>query len=380
MYRLPALFFSMLVSSSLAAQSFFTEKFIDPDDGWVDGGNFLLDYPYGVLPVPIVITEPAVGEGLGVAAVYFHDADPAWEGARVDSKGRTPPRSVSAVAAAATNNDSEILGGGHFGHYRKDTIRYEGLAGGADLNLKFYGLGSGPENSDGFQFNTDALFISQQLAFRLGESDWFVGAEYLYTDVDIEFKTGIDIPGLDSGTFNSKNAAAGALLIYDSLSNNYSPASGIQSEIAYQRYDEKVGGDFNYDVLQLKNQVHFTPMDRLAIGLRLDASFADGDIPFYALPYIELRGIPALRYQGDNVVTGEFQAAWAVHPRIQLLGFIGAGQAVQDRDDLGDANTEVAGGFGVRYMFVKLLGMSVGLDYAKGPEDSTVYISFGTKF
>ena len=370
----------MAFSSSLAAQGFFTEKFIDPDDGWVDGSNFLLEYPYGVLPVPIVITEPAVGEGLGVAAVMFHDADPRWEGAVVDSKGRGTPRSVSAVAVASTNNDSKILGGGHFGHYRKDTIRYEALVGGADLNLKFYGLGSGSENSDGFKFNTDALFISQQVAFRLGESDWFAGAEYLYSDVDIEFKTGIDIPGLDSGTFDSKNAAAGLLVIYDSLSNSYTPASGIQSEIAYQRYDEKVGGDFNYNMLQLKNQVHFTPFERWSIGLRLDGSFADGDIPFYGLPYIELRGIPALRYQGENVVTGEFQAAWAVHPRIQLLGFVGAGQAAQDRDDLGDTNTEVAGGLGVRYMFVKALGMNVGLDFAKGPEDTTVYISFGTKF
>ena len=379
MFRGTLLIVLIAFSPALSAQSFMS-RFIDPDDGWVDAGNFLLEYPYGVLPVPIVITEPAVGEGLGVAAVFFHDADPAWEGKNLDAKGRLTPRSTSAVVGAATNNDSTIVGGGHFGHYRRDTIRYEGLVGGADLNLKFYGMGDGPENSNGFKFNANALFISQQLAFRLGDSDWFAGGEYIYSDVDTEFDTGIDFPGLEKLEVSSKNAAAGALLIYDSLSNPYTPGSGIQSEIAYQFYDEKVGGDFNYDVLQLKNQIHFTPLQKWNLGLRLDATFADGDIPFYALPYIELRGIPALRYQGDNVVTGEVQAAWTVHPRIQLLGFVGAGQAAADRDELGDTNTEVAGGVGVRYMAVRQLGMSLGLDFAKGPEDSVVYISFGTKF
>ena len=108
---------------------------------------------------------------------------------------------------------------------------------------------------------------SQQLAFRLGNSDWFAGGEYIYSDVDTEFKTGIDIPGLDKLDFNSKNAASGVLLIYGYLSNPYTPDSGIQSEIAYQFYDEKVGGDFNSDMLLLKNQIHFKPFDRWNIGL-----------------------------------------------------------------------------------------------------------------
>jgi hypothetical protein len=255
------------------------------------------------------------------------------------------------------------------------------LAGAADLNLKFYGVGGDAENSDGFKFNAEALFISQQVAFRMGKSDWFVGGEFLYTDMDSEFETGIDIPGLDKGTFESKNAALGLIAIYDSLSNGYTPTSGIQSEIAYQRYDESFGGDFDYDSLLSKNQVHFKVAESLALGLRLDASFVDGEIPFYALPYIEIRGIPALRYQGENVVTAEAQAAWNIHPRWQVIGFAGAGQATNKTGDLGsDAETHPAYGLGFRYLAVKVLGMNMGVDVAKGPEDTTLYVSFGTKF
>ncbi|MEH6549632.1 MAG: hypothetical protein V7711_09185 [Pseudomonadales bacterium] len=378
MSRSSLLLLSLLISSTSLAQN-FTSRFIDEEDGWFDASNFLLEYKYGVMPVPIIITEPAVGEGFGVAAVYFHDADDAWEGRPLDDKGRINKRSTSAVAAAGTNNGTRLLGGGHFGHYKKDTIRYEGLGGVANINLKFYGEGSGQENPSGFKFNSEALFISQRVAFRLGATDWFAGAEYTYTDMTTKFDLGFDIPELDDLSFDSTNASVAALLLYDSLNNGYTPGSGINSELSFSRYDEKVGGDFNYNLLESRNQIYFEPVSQLNIGLRLDGQFADGDIPFYALPYIELRGIPALRYQGTDVITGEVQAAWKFHPRWQILGFIGAGRAATEPTKLSDANTETSSGVGFRYLAVKQLGLSMGLDFAKGPEENVVYVSFGTK-
>ena len=95
------------------------EDMIDPEDGWLDGGKFLLEYPYAVLPVPIIITEPAVGTGLGVAAVHFHDTREDTPVDELDSQGRTIPRSVSALALGATNNDTKFVGGGHFGFYNQ---------------------------------------------------------------------------------------------------------------------------------------------------------------------------------------------------------------------------------------------------------------------
>ena len=89
------------------------------------------------MPVPIIITEPAVGEGLGLALVFFHppegysaeqnenlekevsvdlpELDPGVEadpGSVAQTKFVLPD--VSAVAAGATNNDSWFVGGGHF--------------------------------------------------------------------------------------------------------------------------------------------------------------------------------------------------------------------------------------------------------------------------
>src|SRR4249919_3137665 len=47
--------------------------FIDPEDGYVDASEWLLD-KQGFLPVPIIITEPAVGYGGGFAFLFFRES------------------------------------------------------------------------------------------------------------------------------------------------------------------------------------------------------------------------------------------------------------------------------------------------------------------
>ncbi|WP_408525252.1 hypothetical protein [Paraburkholderia fungorum] len=51
-------------------QSHAESKFTDPEDGAFDLSNLLLTH-LGVLPVPTLITEPAVGYGLGLGLLYF---------------------------------------------------------------------------------------------------------------------------------------------------------------------------------------------------------------------------------------------------------------------------------------------------------------------
>ena len=62
-----------LFSSTVWAGS-FTDRFIDPEDGMFDTSEWLLTHR-GFLPVPIIITEPAVDNGLGIALAFFHEPD-----------------------------------------------------------------------------------------------------------------------------------------------------------------------------------------------------------------------------------------------------------------------------------------------------------------
>ena len=70
------LIFSLIIASALVAQpaaaGWFADTMTDPLDGKIDSSKFLAEEK-GFLPVPIIITEPAVGYGLGIAGVFFHD-------------------------------------------------------------------------------------------------------------------------------------------------------------------------------------------------------------------------------------------------------------------------------------------------------------------
>jgi hypothetical protein len=56
----------------VVGQAALPERLTDPDDGALDLSRHLLEHS-GVLPMPVIVTEPALGFGGGAAAVYFDD-------------------------------------------------------------------------------------------------------------------------------------------------------------------------------------------------------------------------------------------------------------------------------------------------------------------
>jgi len=54
------------------ADSLF-DQFIDPKDGKLDTSQWLAGRT-GFLPIPIVVSDPAVGYGAGLALAFFHDS------------------------------------------------------------------------------------------------------------------------------------------------------------------------------------------------------------------------------------------------------------------------------------------------------------------
>ena len=67
-------FFPFTISANA---SMFPEHFFDPLDGNFDASQYLTENAYGFLPVPVVITEPAVEGGLGLMGLFFHEDEEA---------------------------------------------------------------------------------------------------------------------------------------------------------------------------------------------------------------------------------------------------------------------------------------------------------------
>jgi hypothetical protein len=143
----------------------------------------------------------------------------------------------------------------------------------------------------------------------------------------------------------------------------YSPSLG--SDTTYQTYAARI-----YSYLPVGNSV--------ILGGRVDGRTARGDVPFYQLPYIDLRGIPAVRYQDQNTGVIEAEARWNLNDRFALIGFGGAGRA-WGQETFSESSTRVAKGVGMRYQIARILNLWAGVDYAWGPDhEQALYIQIGS--
>lgn len=336
-------------------------KWISKDDGAVDLSEFL-NSTTGFLPVPIIITEPAVGLGGGFALAYFHKR----KGEQGDRpKGLSP--TVSFAAGAYTSNDTWFAGGGHQGSYKKDRWRYLGALAYVSANLTFYGAGILTQERE-YEFNMKGFFTIQELLYRVKmEIPFFMGLNYTYFNNTIAFETGLNIPELERLELETSIGGMNAVFLFDGRNNTLTPTKGIYSVMDIGSFNEALGGDSSFGNFDSRSYF-YTPMgEKLFSGYRLNVSSNWGDVPFFSLPYISLRGIPAFRYQNNNVYTLETEWRWNLYKRWSLVGFVGAGEALDNYGDI-FSDLKVAGGSGFRYFLAKQYGLHAGIDVSRGPE------------
>ena len=351
--------------------------FIDPQDGYVDLSSWLLEKK-GFLPVPIIITEPAVGYGGGMVAMFFRQSM-AEAAAQAKSTGGIKPPDIYSVAAAATQNGTQVWGGGALLSFLDDRWRYRGAIGHVDVNLDFFGVGNTLGEDLKIAYNLTGWLSSQQALYRLGESNNFVGLRWIYLNLDSTFSGGSARPELPPPSFASKSSGLGLSFEHDSRNNFFTPSRGTLASVSAVFYTPGLGSDNSFQVYRAHAFTYATLGKSLVLGGRLDGRAARGDVPFYQLPYIEMRGIPAVRYQDDNTTVAETEARWNMNDRWGLVGFIGAGRAWGSTKSFGDTGTKVSKGAGIRYQVARVLGMWVGVDHAWGPEDERAfYIQIGS--
>jgi len=389
----------LLIGNSAFADGFWSQ-FKDPDDGRLDASSFLADNAYGFLPIPIIITDPAVDGGLGLAGLFFHETDEQkekrLEALRNSEDGAkfllTP--SVSVVAGAMTGNDSWFAGGGHMGFFKQGRIRYMGGGGYGDVNLDFFGFGE-VEMIQPIELNTKAFFVMQSLKFQVGDSQFFVGVAQQYANASIEPGSLGDLAGdilppewqdrwqeLVRGllTQDVVTSALGINVEFDSRDNFFSPRAGYSYKLEHLWFRDSFGSDIDYELTSLSGLNYWNVTDKFRAALRIGADRAstNGLLPPFATPGIEMRGLPTLRYQGNYVAVAETELTWQIDSRWAVLGFVGSGRAANSFDELKDSESRVAKGVGFRYLIARRYGFEMGLDVARGPEEDIIYIQGGT--
>jgi len=370
----------LLCAASLDGQADQTptkkpSPFKDPEDGALDVGGWISTRT-GILPLPILITEPAIGYGGGVGLVLIHgggigglrDAPPGVT-------GKPTPPDISALAGAATENGTWAVLGAHVGFWGGDRWRYTGAAGRLSPRLDTY---DGAGNA--YHFNLDGWTLYQELRRRVGLTDLFLGARYVLLDTDTRFEHEARPPDVPAREFHTTDSALGAVAEFDTRNNIFTPSSGILLKASAMFYGTYIGGDHDYQRYTADGSFYWDVSPWLVLATRLRTQSVPGDAPFYARPFVRLRGIPTMRYQGETAVSLDGEARFNVAKRWWLVAFAGGGWTDAGSIRALDDQSVHAGGVGFRYLIARILGIQTGIDVARGPEKTAIYFVFGSSW
>jgi hypothetical protein len=323
----------------------------------------------GVLVIPTIITEPAVGYGIAGAALYFHSS-------YTEKKG---PPSITGVAGGWTQNGTWLGGVFHAGFWKRDRIRYTGAIARTNANLEFYGSGnSGLVDIESVNLNLDAWLLFQQIKFRLGESDFFLGGRYLLLDTDNTFDVPIDNPDFTGTEFSSTLSEATLRLEFDSRNNVFTPTKGFFLGLSGTYSDTWFGGDDLYGRIGVTMIGYIPAGPKIFFGIRHESNYSLGNIPFYARPIVSLRGAPLMKYQNTNTMVMEAEVDYKIFKRWYLSAFTGMGNAFSNFKELSEGKSVSTFGTGFRYLVARKLGTNMGMDFAFSQDDFAFYIVFGT--
>jgi hypothetical protein len=346
-------------------------KFVSADDGWLDLSGFM-DERYGFIPLVIPITEPAVGYGAALALTFIDK--PLGEA----QAGFGRPN-ITAVSGLGTENGTWGVMAGNMHHWLDD--RLQTLVGvvHASVNLDFYGIG---ENSllknHPLTYNLEPTGGMVQAKYRLGRSFVWAGLSYALATTQVKFDAPAGTPGLPDFEGESRVGGLTPSLTYDSRDNIFTPLRGTYFEGRVGVFSEALGGDCEFQRVSL-TVMHFLPLHpKWTLGVRADAAFSFGDVPFYLRPFVALRGVPVMRYQGEHTAQAEAELRWQFWKRFSLVGFAGFGGAWNELERFDNSVTVAAGGAGVRYEIARKYGLHMGLDVAFGPDTTAIYVQFGS--
>ena len=349
-------------------------------DGMFDVSNFLKK-KYGFFAMPVIMTSPALGNGGGLHLMYL---DSALTGTYDEETKRYIPPSMTGAVAIATENGTKVGGAYHIGFWKKDTIRTMTFLGAPDAFLDFYPNKDYLPKEMKVTMNLKGLAGYQELKVRYKNSNWFLGGDYTYIGFDTEPKNKTGIKPLDElMTQDTRLSGLSLKALYDTRNSIFTPDQGLFGQVRVTNYNKAIGSQSEFTGINTK-AFYFQPVTKkFFMGYRLELNGVEGEAPFYMYPYVDLRGIPSVRYQGQYAMQGELQGKYKVTDRFSLVLFGGSGTVfgkteIGEKTNFGDADWRWTKGTGLRYTIASDFKMDVGFDYAWGPEDQYFYLQFGS--
>jgi len=174
-----------------------------------------------------------------------------------------------------------------------------------------------------------------------------------------------------------KVSAPSAVVEYDTRDNVFTPTRGIYAESSFLASREALGASDDFERFQ-QVLIAWHPLTQdVTLGARLNYAWSSDGTPFFLRPFIQLRGVPAVRYQGDQAGSIEVEARWQFYGRWSVVAFGGAGATRAERQSSTITQSVGSGGLGFRYELASKFGMHAGIDVAHSPGTTALYFVVG---
>jgi hypothetical protein len=377
-YNLPlfSLVFLFVSSIGFAQKPHISIK--DSLDGAFDLSDYII-YAHGFIVVPTVITEPALG-GIGgaIVPVFLKKHAPVVD---ENGKKRFINPDITGGIGMYTGNKSWMVGAFRSSSLIKPRILYRVMAGYGDMNLSFYANNLPTGNDQEFKLNFKSTIFYTQWLKQFRNAKWSAGPQYLFLNSKINLPDlELPPPFVQPKDIKSTISQFGGAIQFDGRDNIFTPDKGIRLQSDFFWSDDAIGSD--YDACRVNfSAIGFYPLTKKLIGgLRIEGEQAFGKPPFYLLPGINLRGIPAARYQGKTSVVTEAEFRWDVYRRWSVMAYGGLASAFDDWDKAFSKPVVYSYGSGFRYLLARKFKLRMGVDIARGPEDWAYYIVFGSNW
>jgi outer membrane protein assembly factor BamA len=337
--------------------------------------ELLRERRFFVMPIPI--SNPTIGTGLGASATYLFDA------------GENAPTSSLNLMGLYTDTDTWAVGLGTEIYFKDDKYRLSGAVGYFDANLEFYGIGSGAgDRGESIGINQKGPFLVPRFLIQVSEN-FYLGPQFRYLAIDTSLQVPIlppDFPpGIVPTSIENVTSGLGVVLERDTRDNKYFPYQGSQLIATTNFAREWVGSDNNYEQFELGYNLYRKLGKHGVLAWRATGCFREGNVPFYDLCNFggeedAIRGYVGGQYRDKVSITTQVEFRWQLYKKWGMVAFGGVGQVAPQIDDIKLDDLLPSVGVGIRWMASEKERVNLSIDYAKGKDSSAWYFRIGEAF
>lgn len=320
--------------------------------------------------VPIPISNPTLDSGLVAGAAYFYG--------QTKEQKEAQPASVSALGAMYTSNDSKAFALVQQNYWKRNSWRFTGAVGGADIRLSLLA----PESSSGGQsvdWRINGAFLFASLSRRI-KGHWYGGLNLRTIDANQSFEASSGSPPVSFDLGDVVSSGLGASIEFDTRDMPLNTYTGRYFKANALFNDEALGSNKTYQSYSLAYRSYHTVSDKLVLAWELQGCLREDTAPLWDSCTIKLRGFSATDYFGNRTASGQLEARWRLSKRWGLVGFAGAGYVSNVFSDFRENDPIPSYGAGVRFMVLAAKRINLRIDYARSTDSDAVHVSVGEAF